>query len=136
MDLKYLLKIFILVFLILYTIMFINLVGLTLNDYNNPKTLKNVLIMEGLENPLTVDACKAFCQNNQGAQLETACNAFTQDYCNSSSCCIWTNDNKCKAGNKSGPLFNTDSNGKTVTLDYYYFQNNCYGDKCPNNQVL
>jgi hypothetical protein len=132
MDLKYLLKIFIIVFLILSVIIFIHSIGLNLNEISYPKTLKNVIIMENFENknPLTISSSKAFCEVNKGAKQETSCNALTKYNCNLTSCCIWTSDNKCKAGNQNGPLFGSDSKGKTIPLDYYYFQNKCYGPNC------
>ena len=136
MDLKYLLKIFIFVFLILSVIIFINSIGLKFTTLRNesdiPKKLTNVIIMEGLENnPLTISSSKAFCDTNKGAQQENSCNALTKYNCGLTSCCIWTSDNKCKAGNESGPIFGSDSKGKTIPLDYYYYQNKCYGSNCP-----
>jgi regulatory protein YycI of two-component signal transduction system YycFG len=134
MDFKYLLKIFIIVFLILSVIVFINSIGLNLNEPEQPKELIKVVTIEGLQtNPLITDSSKAFCDTNKGYSLETACNKLTKTNCGLTSCCIWTSDNKCKAGNQDGALFGSDSNGKTIPLDYYYFQNNCYGEKCPNS---
>lgn len=132
MDFKYLLKIFIIIFLILSVIIFINSVGLTLNQNEQPKELIKVITIEGM-NPLTIDSSKAFCETNKGFNLERSCNSLTKDNCGLTSCCIWTSDKKCKAGNENGPLFGSDSKGKTIPLDFYYFQNNCYGEKCPNN---
>lgn len=136
MDLKYLLKIFIIFFLILSLIIFINSIGLNFNQPQQSKELIKVVTVEGLEtNPLTTDSSKAFCETNNGFNLETSCNALTRYNCGLTSCCIWTSDNKCKAGNQDGPLFGSDSNGKTRSLDYFYFQNKCYGEKCPKNLV-
>ena len=135
MDLKYLLKIFIIGFLILSIIIFLKLIRFNLKENRQPTVLVGSVIMEGLENidPDIVSGNKAFCQTNTGFNQETSCNKLTNYNCNLTSCCIWTNDNKCKAGNASGALFNTDSNGKTMPLDYYYFQGKCYGEKCPSN---
>ena len=44
---------------------------------------------------------------------------------------VLVNGKKCAAGNESGPTFNTDKNGKTKNIDYYYYQSKCYGNKCP-----
>ena len=118
MDFKYLLKIFIVVFLILSIMVFIKYIGL--NSKN--------LIYEGLDTILPSN--QAFCEVNKGYKLEQSCNNLTKQNCGLTSCCVWTSDNKCKAGNKSGPVFNYNSNGKTKSLDYYYFQNKCYGEKC------
>lgn len=132
MDFKYLLKIFIIIFLILSVIVFINSIGLNVDNPDISKKLIQVVTVEGM-NPLTTDSSKAFCDTNKGFNLETSCNKLTKYNCGLTSCCIWTSDNKCKAGNKNGPLFNSDSKGKTIPLDYYYFQNKCYGEKCHNN---
>jgi len=72
----------------------------------------------------------AFCNSHSGAALEQACGALTQGNCGKTSCCVWTSEGKCKAGNANGPTFNTNAAGKTQQLDYYYFQGTCYGSKC------
>ena len=74
-----------------------------------------------------------FCEHHRGSShiLEQSCGKLTQGNCNSTSCCVWTSNNKCVAGKAKGPTFNTDDNGKTKNLDYYYYQNKCYGPKCP-----
>lgn len=130
MDFKYLLKTFIVVFLILSVIVFINSIGLKLNDQDISKKLLHVVTVEGLDTILPSN--KAFCEVNKGFTLEKSCNNLTKQNCGLTSCCILTSDNKCKAGNQDGPLFGSDSKGKTIPLDYYCFQNKCYGDKCPN----
>jgi hypothetical protein len=139
MDLKYLLKIFTIFFLILSVIIFIKTIGLNFTSLRTQpeqskeqsKELVKVITIEGM-NPLTINTTQAFCDTNKGFNLETECNKLTKYNCNLTSCCIWTSDNKCKAGSQDGPLFGSDSKGKTIPLDYYYFQNNCYGEKCVN----
>jgi hypothetical protein len=84
-------------------------------------------LKEGLAN----SGSQAFCESHSGFDLETSCNNLTKYNCGVTSCCIWTSDNKCKAGNASGPTFHSDDKGKSLPLDYYYFQNKCYGEKCP-----
>jgi len=131
MDLKDLLKIFIVGFLIFSLIIFINSFGLQFNDIEMEKKQLQVITVEGLENnPLITSSYEAFCKSHSGFDLESSCNRLTENNCNSTSCCVWTSDFKCKAGNASGPLFNSNSNGKTIPLKYYYFQNKCYGDSC------
>jgi hypothetical protein len=106
---------------------------LTLNENKKPKELT----IEGLgTNPLTTNSSTAFCESNKGFSKEQACNKLTKYNCNLTSCCIWTSNNKCKAGNQDGALFGSDLNGKTIPLDYYYFQNKCYGVNCPKNSVV
>ena len=130
MDFKYILKIIIVVSLILSLIVFINSIGLNLNA-------KKLLTMEGLTNPpdtsIIINKSDAFCEIHRGSSgaLDKSCEKLTKNNCNSTSCCVWTSDSKCVAGGAGGPTFNSDSNGKTKELDYYYFQNKCHGTKCP-----
>ena len=127
MDIKYVLKIFIIVFLIFALIVFINSIGLNLKVEEKPRELIKVITIEGFEKPDTsiiMNSSDAFCQNFRGSsgKLDSACGKMTRNNCNDTSCCVWTSDGKCRAGNASGPTFNSDENGKTRALDYYYFQ--------------
>jgi len=137
MDLKTILKIFIIVFLIFALIVFINSIGLNLKVEEQPKELIKVITIEGLNNKpdtsIIMNSSDAFCQTFLGSsgKLDDACGKMTRNNCNDTSCCVWTSDGKCRAGNASGPTFNSDENGKTRALDYYYFQGKCYGEKCP-----
>ena len=124
MKYSLILKIFIIFLLILYIPIWVKIIYSNLYEIN----YKNV--KESFDSPLNIQSSKAFCDINKGGQQEIACNALTKYNCGLTSCCIWTSDDKCKAGNKSGPLFNSDSKGKTLPLDYYYFQNQCYGPQC------
>ena len=74
----------------------------------------------------------AFCEEHRekGHLLEENCSKLTQDMCTTTSCCVWTSNNKCVAGNQKGALFNSDEKGKTQILDYYYYKDKCYGAKC------
>jgi hypothetical protein len=137
LDSKYILKIFIMVFLIFALIVFVNYIGLNLNENNTSKKLLQVVTLEGLTNSeldtnIIMNKSDAFCESNRGSSgtLDDSCGKLTQDNCNTTSCCVWTSNNKCMAGTASGPTFNSDANGKTKDLDYYYFQNKCYGQKC------
>lgn len=63
MDFKYILKVFIIMFLILSLIVFINSIGLNLNDESKPKKLLQVVTIEALEPPNTsipMNASEAF----------------------------------------------------------------------------
>jgi hypothetical protein len=106
MDIKYILKIFIVIFLILSLIAFINSIGLDLNEPSQPKELLQVVTIEGLENKLPASSSStAFCSVNQGYALEKSCNKLTKYNCGTTSCCMWTSDQKCKAGNNGELLF-------------------------------
>jgi len=99
------------------------------NIYNNIEGLDN------LDTDIIMKGSDSFCETNigSGGDLETSCNKLTQSNCNSTSCCVWTSDNKCKSGSANGLTFNTDGNGKTKKLGYYYFKNKCYGLDCPKD---
>jgi hypothetical protein len=137
-DLKFILNVFIVVVLFFALIVFINSIGLNLNPIQPPKKLLQVVTIEGLTNAnsntsIIANKSDSFCQYHTGSShvLEESCGKLTQRNCNSTSCCVWTSNDKCVAGKASGPTFNTDENGKTKNLDYYYYQNKCYGTKCP-----
>ena len=141
MDFKYILKILIILFLFLSIIVLINTIKLNLTD---KESSKGVFTIEGLQNSelknLTsensiLSPSDAFCESHRGSSgaLDKSCEKLTNGNCNSTSCCVWTSDNKCAAGNIKGPKFNTSKNGKTNQLDYYYFEGKCYGTNCPNN---
>ena len=123
MNFKYILKVSLFVFFCLVFVMILKIIFKYLN-----------IIKEGLQNSnesLLLNSNDAFCKEYQGSSgaLDSKCKKLTQNNCNSTSCCIWTSDNQCVAGGKSGPTFNSDSKGKTISLDYY-FQNKCYGKNC------
>ena len=133
---KYFLNVFIISLLIIALIVFMNVIGINLNIEEQPKKLLQVVTIEGLkerETPIKTGA-DAFCESYKGSSgdLNTSCGKLTNKNCNATSCCILSSDKKCVAGNADGPNYNTDINGKTINLDYYYYQNKCYGDKCPD----
>lgn len=138
MDLKYILKVFIIVFLILSLIAFVNTLGLNLNEEPRQKKLLQVVTIEGLDNlstSISMSKSQAFCDVHKGSSgsLDESCGRLTRGNCTDTSCCVWTSNQKCAAGGVDGPTFNTDSNGKTKQLDYYYFQGKCYGSNCPKD---
>jgi hypothetical protein len=135
MDLKYILKVFIIVFLILSLIAFINTLGLNLNEEPRQKKLLQVVTVEALGNLSTsvpMSKSQAFCDvhKSSGGSLDESCSKLTKQNCNDTSCCVWTSNQKCAAGGIDGPTFNTNPNGSAKKLDYY-FQGKCYGNKCP-----
>jgi hypothetical protein len=70
-----------------------------------------------------------FCKSNS-ASLNESCAKLTKKNCNATSCCVVLNGKKCVAGNQDGPTFKTES-GEDIAVDYYYYQNKCYGNSCP-----
>ena len=136
-TLKFILNVFITVFIIFALISFISTIGINLDTPEEPKKLIQSVTIEGLQNPpdtsIIMNKSAAFCEKYRGSSdsLNKACSTLTDKNCNSTSCCVLVNGKKCAAGNESGPTFNTDKNGKTKNIDYYYYQSKCYGNKCP-----
>jgi hypothetical protein len=93
----------------------------------------NKPIIEGLDDSLSTNKADSFCKSNSSSSnaLNQKCNQLTSGNCGQTSCCVWTSDQKCVVGGSGGPTFNSDDKGKTKQLDYYYYQNKCYGSKCP-----
>ena len=129
---KYVLKVIISIFLIFSLIVIVNSICLQLNEQSQTKTISQVVTIEGLDTSILMDKSDSFCETHRGSSgtLHDSCGKLTQNKCNSTSCCVWTSENKCMAGNEDGPTFSTDAHGKTHTPDYYYFQKKCYGEKC------
>ena len=123
MDFKYILKFLIILFLFLSIIVLVRTNGFS----------KGIVTIEGLQNSI-LSPSEAFCESHRGSSgtLDKSCEKLTNGNCNSTSCCVWTSDKKCAAGNEKGPTFNTNANGQTNQLDYYYFEGKCYGTNCPN----
>jgi len=126
MHLKYYIKIVLIIYLFICFILFINSV-FYLNTFFKIEGYTKIPV-----NSTILNKNDAFCESHRGASqvLEKSCGKLTQNNCNSTSCCVWTSDNTCLAGNIKGPTFNSDTNGKTKKWDTYYFQNKCYGAKC------
>jgi hypothetical protein len=134
-KIKYILKIGIFVLLILAIM---NILGINLkeNDVSQNNSLlegfeaDTLEIQPGTQNLAT--GANAFCDLYRGSssRLNNECRRLTEKNCNETSCCVFTN-NRCVAGGANGPTYNTNSNGKTISADYY-FQNQCYGANCPS----
>jgi len=130
-NFKYTLNSFFIILFFIFAIGIFILNKTETNIFSNVESLTN---NSNKEATIIINGNDAFCENHKGSShlLETSCNKLTQNNCNSTSCCVWTSNSKCVAGSVKGPLFNTDDNGKTQNLDYYYYQTKCYGPKCSN----
>ena len=76
-----------------------------------------------------------FCEDMKGKshELETHCNSFTEQSCKYSSCCVYASidgTEKCMAGGADGPTYGRNDDGTMKNIEYYYYKNKCYGDKC------
>jgi hypothetical protein len=135
MEIKYILKIFVWI-IILFG--FLLLFNPNMKIIHMTKTKNNYYLLEGMTsqstdpNNVIINQSDAFCENHRGKSgvLEEECNKLTKNNCTATSCCVWASPGKCMAGGEGGPTFNTNKSGKTNNLDYYYYQNKCYGKKC------
>ena len=135
-NFKFIIRLSLMVLIIFSIIIFIQSIGINFNAKQPPKKLLQVVTIEGfddLDSNNIPNKNDAFCESHRGNShiLNESCNNLTNGNCRSTSCCIWTSDNKCVAGGPTGAIFNSDKKGKTIPLDYYYYQNKCYGNKCP-----
>jgi hypothetical protein len=112
------------------------------NKTNNPvsKELKEVVTIEKMttNTDITYDNASSFCTSHEylpsGSTLEESCNNLTNENCNSVSCCVLMNGEKCVAGDAGGPTFKTQANGSKHNVDFYYYQKKCYGNGCSSNE--
>ena len=133
------LNIFIGVVVIFALIIFIDVSNINLNPEPTNKKVVQVVNIETLKNnndekeaqntTINLNPVSDFCKSSSDS-LKTSCGKLTKKNCNSTSCCIMLNGEKCVAGNQDGPTFKTES-GEDIIIDYYYYQNKCYGNNCP-----
>jgi hypothetical protein len=106
-----------------------SILGINFNPIKNKVIQKIVTVESFVTN--TDNLSNSFCNeySTDSNKLNKQCNLLTENNCNSTSCCIWLNGNKCVAGGERGPTFHTD-NGKDVDVEYYSWKNKCYGKDC------
>jgi len=135
-TLRYILKLAGAVLIILALMTFLRVSGLNENKEDLfPQQKTQVAKMEGMDNLSTsinnspaTDFCLSL--KGQSDQLNEKCQFLTKKNCAKISCCGWLNDEKCVAGNESGPTFQTEPGGTKIPIDSYYYENKCYGPKC------
>jgi Tfp pilus assembly protein PilV len=131
--------IILIVIVVLGLLVLINIKGIDLNPPKPESKLVQEVTVETLDmmdkilsnEKINVNLASSFCESYLGnsQELEDACNQLTEDNCAETSCCIYTN-NKCVAGGLNGPTYNTDKDGKLITMDTYYYLGKCRGS-CP-----
>ena len=119
-------------------LVFIHIKNLTFNKYINPPKLIQEITVETMQNidilnessKLNINPSSGFCESylENTSELESACNKLTQKRCLETDCCVYTNSLKCSAGSSDGPTYKTDTDGKMINYDHYYYKNKCYGN--------
>ncbi len=129
MDLRAtVLNIFVVVFIILALMVLIDLLGIDLRPPPVTKKLTQIVTIEGLEKidtTIRMSPADDFCTKSS----KSSCEKLTDKNCNKTSCCVLLNGIKCVSGSEDGPTFKTNK-GEKVSVDYYYYQNKCYGLLC------
>ena len=94
----------------------------TLDNMNDASVLD---LEENIER-LKFNPVESFCESYLGNSLELdkACNELTETNCAQTKCCVYTGK-KCVAGDKDGPTYKTDQDGKLITMDTYYYLGKC-----------
>jgi len=131
-------SILLVVVLMLGTIVFFSIKGIDLQSSSSSSntTGKNKIVdIEAFDNNQSDVPADQFCEKMKGKshELETHCNGFTEQSCKYSSCCVYASIDgaeKCMAGDEDGPTFGRNEDGNKKNIDYYYYKQKCYGDKC------
>ena len=121
---------------VIFTFLFLTISQLKWNfnpDIHPPKLIKEYTweTMTNMEKEmkkdmdadfLKINPSDGFCESFLGdaSNLEISCNKLTKDRCFKTSCCVYTDNNKCVAGSEQGPTFKTDEKGNPVAYNYYY----------------
>lgn len=114
----FLLSLFMLIGLIVYTMHF---------SENNKESMVN---MEDLKTANKCDTLKG-----DSTKIESYCTTLGKGKCKIQDCCVLLgSDNepenqRCVAGNKSGPTYKTDEEGNDIEYDEYYYLQNKYSIK-------
>ena len=125
----------VIVVVVLLLLVIIELKDIDLNPPKPDSTLVQQVTVETLENMdmgKKSSLSESFCESYLGksSELEGACNQLTKGNCATAKCCVYTGE-KCVAGNKDGPTYKTDKDGKLLTMDTYYYLGKCRGVRCP-----
>jgi hypothetical protein len=106
---------------VIVSIVFALLIIFSIKEWDlNPPKPESVLIQEVTVEAFNSDemmneiknmklnSSDSFCQSHlgQSAKLEESCGQLTQDGCQETSCCLWTENNRCVAGDaKNGATY-------------------------------
>lgn len=124
------LSISIIVVVVLFLLVVIDIKGIDLNPPKPESKLVQQVTVETLDNmdntlleeDMKLNPVESFCESYLGNSLELdkACSELTESNCATTKCCVYTGK-KCVAGDKDGPTYKTDKDGKLITMDSYYY---------------
>lgn len=128
--------IFIIVIVVIFLLVWLKIKGINLNEKKPESKLVQQVTVETFETTdedisIMLKPADNFCGSYLGNsnELETACNNLSESNCRDVKCCVYLNtkeNNKCVAGDISGPTYKTDKDGKLITMDSYYYLGKMY----------
>ena len=131
--------IILIIVVVLGLLVLINIKGIDLNPPKPESKLVQEVTVETLDmmdkilsnEKINANLASSFCESYLGNSLELdkACSELTEGNCATTKCCVYAGK-KCVAGDKDGPTYKTDKDGKLITIDSYYYLGKCSGSKC------
>ena len=125
--------------IIIFTSIFILLISFIIYSiYFLEKKLKdgfqNIQEMQDIHkeiHDMGLEPALGFCEKHRssGVKREQECNKLTKDNCAKTSCCVYTNNNKCVAGSAHGTLYKT-KNGEKIDVSTFHHNGKCFGNNC------
>lgn len=113
---------------------------------NQGKSSSQVPLTKTKEMKMTNLIKSDFCNRDMSNHntIHKKCGALSEAVCNKTSCCTFVNGktvpkksgdkpkkiSKCMGGSVGGPTYNKDGDVR-FNVDYYFYQNRCYGNGCP-----
>lgn len=124
-------EVFLIIFVLIFAMMIISMYNLdmspdSLRHADTANQLKISTTIEGFDKIGNQTFCDKYSSNPNN--LNTECGKFGEGTCNTTKCCVWLNGEKCVAGDKNGPTFMSDDDGKQIEVKKYMFRKKCYGD--------
>ena len=118
----------IMIVVIIFTLLTLfSILGVTFTPVEDKHIQKVVTIESFADSDFSDGLCEK--HSAEPHEIEKKCKELTEDNCNSTSCCVWLNGQKCVAGNKRGPTYHSDGN-IDIDVAYYHHKNTCKGS-CP-----
>lgn len=105
--------------------------GFSLNNTSSSSSKKEKLEIQKEIQELGLEPHLGFCEShrNSGKGREEACSKLSKENCAMTSCCVYTDQERCVAGSSRGTLYKT-KNGKPLKVETYHHYGKCYGKKC------
>lgn len=136
-------EIIIIIIAVLFLLVIINITGIDLNAPKPESKLLQQVTVETFSDSIDLDSnikkmmtgsSENFCESYLGnsEELEKGCNQLTESNCAEVKRCVYSKigeNETCVAGDINGPTYKTDTDGKLITRDSYYYLGKMYKSK-------